>query len=318
MDIDQITESIRHNAVWVVFVNVLMEQLGLPVPAVPTLMLAGSLMVAPGDAAKLLATLILASVIADCLWYAGGRAYGYRMLAGLCRLSINPASCVSDTEARFVRWGVWSMIVAKFVPGFSIVAPPIAGALRMSLRGFLASVTIGAALWGGTALAAGWMLRTEVSSMLSTVGQHQTAVFASLLLALGAWLAWKYSQRVRFKRLADIPHIAATELLDAMASEFPPLVLDMRGTAKTAGAATVAGAISTNKDELLTVAASWAKTHPIVTLCACPKDAGAIQAARTLIKDGFTSVRPLRGGIEALEAALALRNEIASRSPGPQ
>ena len=67
----------------------------------------------------------LASVIADLLWYAAGRAFGYRVLSGLCRLSLNPASCVSATEERFMRWGVWSLVVAKFVPGFSTVAPPI-------------------------------------------------------------------------------------------------------------------------------------------------------------------------------------------------
>ncbi|MDE2585372.1 MAG: hypothetical protein KGN39_08225, partial [Betaproteobacteria bacterium] len=105
MDLNQLSDALQRDAVWVVFLNVLMQQLGLPVPAVPTLMLAGSLAAAPGQAGKLLAAAILASVIADWVWYLAGRAFGYRVLSGLCRLSINPGSCVSDTEARFLRWG---------------------------------------------------------------------------------------------------------------------------------------------------------------------------------------------------------------------
>ncbi|WP_246264483.1 DedA family protein [Aromatoleum toluvorans] len=133
MDLSQITEAIQRDAVWVVFVNVLLQQLGLPVPAVPTLLVAGSLAAGSGQAGAMLVAAVCASVVADWLWYLAGRLFGYRVLSGLCRLSINPASCVTQTEARFVRWGLWSLVVAKFVPGFSTVAPPIAGSLRLSL-----------------------------------------------------------------------------------------------------------------------------------------------------------------------------------------
>lgn len=125
MDMVQINEAIQRNAVWVVFLNVLLQQLGLPVPAVPTLLLAGSLMASPGQLGKILAFAILASVLADLVWYLAGKLFGYRVLSGLCRLSINPGSCVSETENRFIRWGVWSLIFAKFIPGFSTVAPPL-------------------------------------------------------------------------------------------------------------------------------------------------------------------------------------------------
>ncbi|KAB2965774.1 DedA family protein, partial [Zoogloea sp.] len=143
MDIAQLQQTLQRDAVTVVFLNVLLQQLGLPVPAVPTLLLAGSLTAGPGQLGAMLAAATLASVLADWLWYGMGRRFGYRVLAGLCRLSINPASCVSQTEARFVRWGLSSLVVAKFVPGFSTVAPPIAGALRMALPGFLAAAGAG-------------------------------------------------------------------------------------------------------------------------------------------------------------------------------
>jgi len=130
MELSLLSESLLRDAVWVVFLNVLAQQAGLPVPAVPTLLLAGSLALSSGQLANILAAAIVASVIADWMWYLAGRAFGYRVLSGLCRLSINPGSCVSQTEARFVRWGLGSLVVAKFIPGFSTVAPPNAAALR--------------------------------------------------------------------------------------------------------------------------------------------------------------------------------------------
>ena len=125
MELSQITDALQRDVVSVVFMNVLLQQLGLPLPAVPTLLLAGSLLVSAGQLPMVLAAAIVASVIADAVWYLAGRAYGYRVLSGLCKLSINPASCVSQTEARFLQWGVGSLVIAKFVPGFSTVAPPM-------------------------------------------------------------------------------------------------------------------------------------------------------------------------------------------------
>jgi membrane protein DedA with SNARE-associated domain len=109
------------NAVRVVFANVLLRQLGLPAPALPTPNAAGSLAATFRQAEQLLAAAILESVCADLLWYVAGRAFGYRVLSGLCKLSLNPGSCVSSAEALFMRWGARSLVVAKFIPGFSTV-----------------------------------------------------------------------------------------------------------------------------------------------------------------------------------------------------
>jgi membrane protein DedA with SNARE-associated domain len=114
MNAAEIATAVERNAVPVVFLNVLVQQLGLPVPAMPTLLLAGSLALGPLPLGQVLATAVLASVLADAAWYGAGRAFGYRVLSGLCTLSINPASCLSQTEARFVRWGLPSLVVAKF------------------------------------------------------------------------------------------------------------------------------------------------------------------------------------------------------------
>lgn len=308
MDLTQITQALQRDAVWVVFLNVLAQQAGLPVPAVPTLLLAGSLALSSGQLGQLLAAAILASVIADCLWYLAGRAFGYRILTGLCRLSINPGSCVSQTEARFVRWGLGSLVVAKFIPGFSTVAPPIAGALRMALGGFTLAAGTGAALWAGLALGAGWVLRAEVQTAIALLDQHAGSALIAAGIALAVWLGWKLWQKYRFRQLAAVPHITPGELLAALASATPPLLLDLRGHSMVAETGPIVGATIAEHDRLFDAVGAWPKHQPIVTLCACPEDAGAIQAAHRLLKAGYLSVRPLQGGYAAWLAALETTN----------
>jgi rhodanese-related sulfurtransferase len=221
------------------------------------------------------------------------------VLAGLCRLSINPASCVSQTEARFVRWGLPSLVLAKFIPGFSTVAPPIAGALRMSLMGFLLASGLGALLWAGLALGAGWLLRGAVPDAIAIVDRNAGGAAFVIVLALGVWLAWKLWQKVRFRRLAAVPHITPAELFAAIEADEPPLLLDLRGASMIAETGPIPGAVVAEHDHLDHAVRDWPKHRPIVTLCACPEDAGAIQAARRLLEQGFISVRPLEGGYDA-------------------
>jgi membrane protein DedA with SNARE-associated domain/rhodanese-related sulfurtransferase len=295
MNITDLTTALQRDAASVVFINVLLQQMGLPVPAVPTLLLAGSLMLSFESAAWVLAAAIVASIIADTVWYAAGRAFGYRVLSGLCRLSLNPASCVSSSETLFVRWGALTLVVAKFVPGLSIVGPPIAGSLRLSPLRFLAAAAIGAALWAAAALLAGWLLRAQLTWVLAVIDANSTAAIAVAVVIAGSWLGWKLWQRRRFRQWADIPFISPLELEAALKSPSPPLVIDLRGLASVAAEGRLAAAVPAQMDSLMEVVARWPKEAPIVTLCACPQDATAVLAARTLMQEGFLLVRPLRG-----------------------
>lgn len=299
MEISQISQALRQDVIWVVFLNVLLQQIGLPVPAIPTLLLAGSLAASPSQLGKVLAAAIVASVVADWIWYVTGRTFGYRVLAGLCRLSINPGSCVSQTEARFIRWGVGSLVVAKFIPGFSTVAPPIAGALRMALPGFLLAAGIGAGLWAGLALGAGWVLRDEVQTAILSLNEQASRVLLIVLGGVGIWLGWKLWQKYRFRQFCTVPHITPDELVAALNTGPSPLILDLRGATMIAETGPIIGATVAEHDRLLEAVRDWPKNQPIITLCACPEDAGAVQAARWLLKRGYLSVRPLKGGYEA-------------------
>jgi len=302
MDIAVVRDALARDASLVVFLNVLLQQLGLPVPAVPTLLVAGSVLASPGAAAQLLAVAVLASLIADAGWYQLGRAFGYRVLGGLCKLSLNPGSCVAQTESRFTRWGASSLVVAKFIPGFSTVAPPIAGATRMPLPSFLVAAGLGAALWAGAALAAGWLGRGQLLGLLALLGRNSGGLMAGAVLVFGLWLAWKGWQRYRFERLAAIPHITPDELDAALRSAQPPLLLDFRSATMVAEQGALPGARRADLDGLAAAVEGWPKHRPIVTLCACPGAATAVQAAHRLTRLGYSSVRPLSGGADALRA----------------
>src|SRR5262245_7301022 len=117
----------------VVFWWVLAEQLGLPIPAVPVLLAAGALS-GPGklDFGMTLALGTLASLTSDTAWYALGRYRGGPVLSFLCRISLEPDSCVRRTHDTFSRHGVRSLLIAKFVPGLNTAAPPLAGMIGMS------------------------------------------------------------------------------------------------------------------------------------------------------------------------------------------
>ena len=126
---------------------------------------------------------------------------------------------------------------------------------------------------------------------------------AHVAAVLAAWLGWKLWQKYRFRQLATVPHITPDELLAALEATHPPLVLDLRGHTMVAATGPIAGATVAEHDRLLEAVSHWPKNRPVVTLCACPQDAGAIQAAHRLLAAGYLSVRPLLGGYEAWLAA---------------
>jgi membrane protein DedA with SNARE-associated domain/rhodanese-related sulfurtransferase len=320
MDVSNLTAALKHDAIGVVFVNVLLQQLGLPVPAVPTLLIAGSLAVSTGWVAQLLAAALAASVLADVLWYLAGRSYGYRVLSGLCRLSLNPGSCVSRAESLFMRWGVWSLVFAKFVPGFATVGPPIAGAMGLPLSRFLTAATLGALLWAGAAMLVGYEMRVEVRWLMGAMDRHAGTAVAILAGTVGVWLAWKWLQRLHIQRAADVRFSTAADLLTEMDSAQPPLLLDLRGPARAALEGPVPGATRASLDTLMQAAAGWHRQRRIIAFCACPQDAAAVVAARLLSRKGYRNVRVLKAGDEWARSRRAMdaRAPMATQHCAPQ
>src|SRR5262245_48527581 len=163
---DELARQLTRHGLLLVFLNVLLEQAGLPIPATPVLVLAGAL-AARGEMslAPVLLTATLASLMADTVWYALGRRKGRRILKALCRVSLSPESCVRRTERSFDRYGLYSIAVAKFIPGFSTVAPPLAGAMRVGAGRFTLVAVLAALAWVGAAVAVGWCFHDAIGDV---------------------------------------------------------------------------------------------------------------------------------------------------------
>jgi membrane protein DedA with SNARE-associated domain len=215
--------------VWLVFVNVFAEQIGVPIPAVPALVIAGALTRSGKmSSTHVLIAAVIASLIADYIWYELGRRFGYRILKTLCRISLSPDSCVRDTEARFERWGLKSLLIAKFIPGFSTVAPPLAGAARQGRVAFLIYDGLGALLWAGSAVAAGRLFFHAIDRVLIALENlgYWALVVVACVLAIVIIIKWM--QRVQFLKQLRLARIAPTDLKTLIDSGASPVVLDVR------------------------------------------------------------------------------------------
>ena len=178
----------------------------------------------------------------------------------------------------------------------------------MSQSGFLLAAGAGAGLWAGLALVAGWILKDTVQAAIAMLEQHAGNALLLALALLSVWLGWKLWQKYRFRKFCAVPHITPGELIEAMRADQPPLLLDLRSATMIAETGPIPGAKIAEHDFLRDAVGDWPKTQPIVTLCACPEDAGAVQAARHLLNAGYASVRPLQGGYDAWIATTGNRS----------
>ena len=292
-----------------VAINVFVDQIGLPVPAMPTLILAGAIAAtgAIGLTSLFLAA-VLACIVPDCVWFLVGRRYGMRVLKTLCRISLEPDSCVNQTQSRFERWGINSLMIAKFVPGLAIIAPPLAGAMRIGWPRFLTLSAIGGAIWVGSGLAAGVLFKTQIQSTLvylDRVGSVMGTVVAALLLS---YVLYKWWERRRFYKELRMARISVADLYELIEEGKQPIVVDVRSnTARKLQPQWIPGAIYVPVDDVGRHLADLPRNREIVVYCTCPSEASAARVAKLLINHGFKVVRPLYGGLDAwIEAGYAV------------
>jgi membrane protein DedA with SNARE-associated domain/rhodanese-related sulfurtransferase len=288
-----------------VFLNVLLNQLGVPLPVIPTLILAGAF-ASDGrlSVGGLLASAIAACVLGDTAWYLSGRFYGNRVMKLLCRVSLTPDSCVSQTQARFEHWGANALIAAKFVPGLSLVAPPLAGATRMSFVQFSVFSAIGSVLWVGMYVAGGVLLKPQIDRLLprlQAIGGFAVALIAALL---AIYVAYKWWQRHRFLVFLRMARITVGELYRMLDTGVAPLIVDVRSqTALSLEPRRIPGALHVPVQDMERHIRELPRDREIVLYCTCPNEASAAKVARMLMGYGFRRVRPLYGGLDAWIAA---------------
>ncbi|KQP14068.1 VTT domain-containing protein [Pseudorhodoferax sp. Leaf267] len=282
-----------------VFGVVLVQQLGAPIPVYPVLVVAGAL-AARGQMslAPLFGLAMLATLLADHLWYWAGQRLGRRVLRLLCTISLTPDSCVRQTESIFTRCGPPSLMVAKFVPGFASVATALSGALRIPRGSFLLFDAIGAALWLGVGLALGWVFASAIETALGTVAELGRFGLALLLVALAAFVAAKWWQRHQFQVQLRGERITVADLAGRIDQGEPTVLLDVQ-TASALPHDRIPGALQMQGQALPPVFDTMARDTLVVVYCACPNEASAVQVATRLRRKGFKRVLPLLGGVDA-------------------
>jgi len=286
-----------------VFAGVLVEQLGAPIPAVPFLLLAGAHSATDGlFALKTMLAATTASAIADTVWYCAGRRYGRSVLGLLCRVSISPGTCVQKSEASFSRRGVLTLLFAKFIPGVSALATPMAGALRMPFSTFVLVNLAGSALWVGSGLAAGLVFHEEVKQMMSVLDALGAKAMIVVAAAVLLYVAWRSLRRYLTHRLLRAaPTLTSSELAVLMDSGAPLTLLDVRSTS-VLPQARIPGALHAPLHEGFDHVVADVGGARIVTYCDCPNDASAARAALALSKRGH-KVQVLEGGFHEWAAA---------------
>lgn len=288
-----------------VFLNVLAASLGLPVPAMPALVLFGAMAAMhPGSisqqVAPVLGLSIVATLIGDSVWFLAGRLYGGNTLKTLCKLSLSRDTCVKKTERFFGRWGVRVLAIAKFVPGLSIVSVPMAGAMGTPYRQFVGFDGIGAALWSGTGLLIGVLFAPQIDMLFAGASRlgHLTAVVILALLLLYAAYRWQ-RRRQLIKKLANA-RITVDDLYHAMTGMPPPVIFDIRSAEKRKlDPYVIPGSLFADERQLDEIVQKYPREQKLVIYCSCPNEISAAWMAKQLTEAGFVDVLPLLGGLEA-------------------
>jgi membrane protein DedA with SNARE-associated domain/rhodanese-related sulfurtransferase len=288
-----------------VFANVLMQQMGLPIPALPTLMVAGAL-AADGkiSALALFAVAFIACAISDATWYTLGRLFGHRVMKLLCRISLSPESCVRRSEYLFHRWGNLTFVMAKFVPGLLMISPAMAGTMRLSGWSFAFLDGLGAAIWAGVAIGTGMLFHREISQLIGHLEELEGVAIAVIGVLLGGYVACRWWQRRRFFKRLRMARITVDELHRLIAEGQQPLIVDLRTSlVRDPDSRFIPNALVMDFAEV----DQWLDQVPtdreLIFYCTCPNEAGAARVARKLMDLGYTHVRPLLGGLDAWIAA---------------
>ena len=297
---DKAIEFLIHHGYVVLAAWVFAEQFGFPISSIP-LLLAGGALAGTGDLALpwVLILPVAGSLLADSTWYEIGRHKGSSVLNGLCRISLEPDSCVRNTQNLFARWGSNALVVAKFIPGFSIVAPPMAGMFGMRGRRFLLFDTAGALAYIGAFVGLGFAFSHQLASVADYALGFGTWLLVLLAGGLIFHLGWKYFQRQRFIRKLRINRITPEELKQKIDAGEEVAIVDLRHTIDfESDPHTIPGAFFLPSEEFDRRYAEIPAERELVLFCTCPNEATSAHVALMLKRRGITRVRPLAGGLE--------------------
>jgi len=283
-----------------VFAWVFVEQAGLPVPSAPLLLAAGALSgMHQMNLGVAITFAALGAVTSDAMWYELGKQKGVRVLQLLCRISLEPDSCVRRTQISFAKNGPRVLLGAKFVPGLNAMAAPLAGIIRMGWRKFLLFDLIGAFAWASAFTIAGFVFSGQLERVATSAAYLGTWLLVLLLAGFAGYIGWKFYNRRKFLRKLKIARITPEELKEKIDSGEDILVVDLRHSLDfEANPETIPGALHIDASDLEEAYEVIPRDREIVLFCACPNEVTAARLALLLRSKGITRIRPLSEGYE--------------------
>jgi membrane protein DedA with SNARE-associated domain/rhodanese-related sulfurtransferase len=316
---DQIASEIERYGLWVVFVNVLLAESGLPLPAFPILLTAGALATRAGyPLLGLIAAGVTGCLIADLAWYWCGTRYGGRVLGWLCRMSLSPDRCVRQTQTMFLKIGKSSLLFAKFLPALSTLSVAMAGVSRMRAPAFLLLDAAGALLFVSAALGLGWAFQDSIADILKALADTGRLGLLAVLALLSLYLLARWWRRRRFIRALRMDRITVAELRRAIDEGRNPLILDARPPEVRLRDGVIPGAVAADPDNLGAIMTAVRSNREVVVYCACPNEASAAIIAKRLKQAGLKTIHPLLGGIDAWVQAGQPLARLPSPAPSPR
>src|SRR6266702_1155384 len=294
----------------ILFLWVLIEQLGMPIPSIPLLLTAGTLSATHRlSASSALLAVIAACVISDSAWYGLGRRYGARVIRLLCKMSFEASTCVAKTEGYFTRRGAETLLFAKFVPGLSTVSAPIAGQTGMPYSRFLLYDLSGTMLWSFSFVFAGRFfgdIAKRSQAFFGLLSHFAAVVF--ILMVVGFFL-WRVVKQRRFLAQVRELRIEPSEvkaMIDQALHELSPqpYIVDLRHPLDyLPDPRVLPGAVRIGPSEIARQAARIPRDRDIILYCTCPSEETSAKVALQLHRLGITRVRPLRGGFDGWKQA---------------
>jgi membrane protein DedA with SNARE-associated domain len=226
---EEVTRQLIEHGYLILFVWVLLDQAGLPLPSAPALLAAGALAgLGELSLAGVLLTAAVASLPGHILLYDIGRRRGGPVLGLACRISLEPDSCVRRTEELFVRHGARAIFFARFVPALETVAPALAGVFRMRFSRFLLFSLSGMAMWLLIFIGLGFLLDQQLVRVSQLLGRLGEGMFIILGGTFVAYLVAKYVRRQRFIRALQVARITPDELKRKLDAGDDIEIVDMR------------------------------------------------------------------------------------------
>jgi membrane protein DedA with SNARE-associated domain/rhodanese-related sulfurtransferase len=301
-----ILSLIVHHGYAVVCLVVFAEAVGVPVPGALALVAGGAAVAAGalyGPAVAVFA--IIGMLVADSMLYVLGSRTGWTILKFLCRISVDPETCVLSAAESFYKRGRPTLLIAKFIPGVSTMAAPLAGSMKMPFLQFLGLDFLGASLYALAYGAVGFIFRDFVAQIVSGFRAAGHAVEVVITVAVFAFITHRVSLYWKHRGDRVVPRVQVAALAAKLQAEGPGKILlaDVRSHGYySAGAMRIPGAIRIEPNNLSDEIKRFPRSKDMYLYCTCRSEATSASVAHLLRQDGFNAF-VIAGGLAAWRRA---------------